>query len=509
MRGTGIFQGMAVKALSVSTAFAIAIAGTSKASAQQQERSFLPSELEFSDYTTGYGHASAGADAVSGSFHRPQEAERETGIFFNADGDRRVGRFRLKGQFNFRQSFENGVRYASTFNPLRDMPYVIADSTGGDWRKQDYSMWVDISTKIAGPLYAGLAIDLEVGRGAKKVDPRPQATMSRISLAPSLSLKTGNAGILSAGFTYTTSREVSNMILYDSSTPQKLYLLKGLGQYTYEIFSNTERERKYSGDRMGALLGWQYAKGSSSLELKAMYSNGQETVFDIDYNKPHYRGRYITDSYSAEADFGYDGGRLCIDARIGYSGSHGSGREFVQYFDSSPDVNAWVTDSEIPARYVRQQDNAVAGIGLGLVSGGNRIWDFRADTEYGNDRQSYRAMSSSMDISSLDIVGNILRNIFLKKSEIALKISGGYRMNLGSDLQYVPRETDDTNISEGLVMADYSILRADYFHAGCGIGYSFRIRKAGKMQIHLNGSLIRSATGLGRYSASISAGYLF
>ncbi|MCM1176622.1 MAG: hypothetical protein NC308_06965 [Clostridium sp.] len=508
MRGTGRFRGTAVRALSVSMAFAIAIAGASKVSAQQQERAFIPSELEFSEYT-GYGHAAIGADIVSGSFHRPQEGEVGTGIFFNADGDRRVGRFRMKGQFNFRQSFENGVRYASTFNPLRDMPYVIADSTGGDWRKQDYSMWVDISTKIAGPLYAGLAIDLEVGRGAKKVDPRPQATMSRISLAPSLSLKTGNAGILSAGFTYTTSREVSNMILYDSSTPQKLYLLKGLGQYTYEIFSNTERERKYSGDKMGALLGWQYTKGNSSLELKAMYSNGQETVFDIDYNKPHYRGRYITDSYSAEADFGYDGGKWCIDADVEYSGSHGSGREFVQHFDSSPDVNAWVTDSEIPARYVRWQDNAGAEVGVGLVSGGKKIWDFRIATEYSNDRQSYSAMSSSMEISSLEIGGNILRNIFMRTSELALKVSGGYRMNLGNSLQYVPREADDTNICEGLVMADYEILKAGYLHAGCSIGYGFRIHNAGQMWINIYGNLLHSATGMGRYSAALSVGYRF
>ena len=68
--------------------------------------------------------------------------------------------------------------------------------------------------------------------------------MSKIGLEPTLSFNAGGAGVFSAGFTYYSYRENSNLILYDSSVPQKLYLLKGLGQYTYEIFSTTERERK-------------------------------------------------------------------------------------------------------------------------------------------------------------------------------------------------------------------------------------------------------------------------
>lgn len=471
-------------------------------------RSFVPSEMELTE-SASCGRASIGADITSGSFHRPQEADTETGIFFIADGDRQVGRFRLKGRFDFRQSFENGIRYASTFNPLRDMPYIIADSTGGNWRKQDYSMWADISAHIAGPLYAGLSIDLEAGRGAKKVDPRPQASMNVIGFTPALSLKMGRAGTISAGFAYTAFKEVSNMILYDSSTPQKLYLLKGLGQYTYEIFSNTERERKYAGDNIGALLSWKYSSGHSSVSVSGGYRNGRETVFDIDYNKPHYRGRYITDRYSAGASYSYDSERLGIDINAEYSGSRGSGREFVQYFDSSPEVNSWITDSEIPGRYIRKKDNAGGEALIYIKSDGKSIWAFRAKAVYGRDRQTYRAMSSSMAISSFSPEAGAMRNLYWKNSEMSIGLSGGYRFNLGDDLMYVPRETTDTNISEGLVMADYEILKSDYFHIGCNLGYGFGIRNAGDMHINLSGRLLRSAAGLCRCNAVLSVAYRF
>lgn len=171
----------------------------------QQTRNAIASEMEFTA-KSDFGRAAVGGDVESGSFHRPQEASDKYGIFFKADGERQVGLFHLKGNFDFRQSFENGIQYSSTFNPLRDMPYVIADSTGGDWRKQYYSMWVDISAKICEKLSAGIGIDLNVGRGAKNIDPRPQAGMSKIGLEPTLSFNAGGAGVFSAGFTYCSYR---------------------------------------------------------------------------------------------------------------------------------------------------------------------------------------------------------------------------------------------------------------------------------------------------------------
>ena len=220
--------------------------------------------------------------------------------------------------------------------------------------------------------------------------------MSKIGLEPALSFNAGGAGVFSAGFTYYSYRENSNLILYDSSVPQKLYLLKGLGQYTYEIFSTTERERKYEGNTLGAVFGWLLTRNDVSVSAKASYLNGMESVFDIDYNKPHYRGKYYTDSWRGKFGFLYDPANWGLHVSADYNGSRGSGRELVQYFNSSSDVNAWVTDSEIPARYVSVNHDVDA---VAIVVDDEQTVD---DQSAGNGRYSDRRR----DGMQLDIVGD-------------------------------------------------------------------------------------------------------
>lgn len=474
----------------------------------QQTRNAIASEMEFTA-KSDFGRAAVGGDVESGSFHRPQEASDKYGIFFKADGERQVGLFHLKGNFDFRQSFENGIQYSSTFDPLRDMPYVIADSTGGDWRKQYYSMWVDISAKICEKLSAGIGIDLNVGRGAKNIDPRPQAGMSKIGLEPTLSFNAGGAGVFSAGFTYYSYRENSNLILYDSSVPQKLYLLKGLGQYTYEIFSTTERERKYEGNSLGAVFGWLLTRNDVSVSAKASYLNGMESVFDIDYNKPHYRGKYYTDSWRGKFGFLYDPANWGLHVSADYNGSRGSGRELVQYFNSSSDVNAWVTDSEIPARYVSVNHDVDAEAGVALKRDGYETWRFAATAGWNSLDQTYKATSSEMKVISADFGARVSRQIRLAKAELDFAGSVDGSKNLDASLQCSRRETDDDNIPVGLVQEDFKILSSNVFGASLEMGCDWSLKHARTVGTRLTGFYQSASAALHRYGVSLGVSFKF
>ncbi len=274
---------------------------------------------------------SAGADYVGGNLHKAQEAEDALGLYMRAVGDRQVGRFRLRGNFLFREAYENGVRFASTFHPERPMPNIIADSTGGNWKKKNYLMGTEISLPVVkGRLDAGVRLDLEVGRGAKKIDPRPQAGLCDIEVMPMLAYHIEDGASLSAGFIYGTFRETSNHILYDSSHPQKLYLMKGLGQYTYEVFSKTERERKSEGERVGLSLGLDGAAGLWHYGASFKYRNGMENVFDIDYSKPHDRGRYINHDFNSLVTVGCSAPRWGLDIRLAADLAAGAGRGFIR-----------------------------------------------------------------------------------------------------------------------------------------------------------------------------------
>ena len=448
--------------------------------ASAQGRQMNAADMECSKPTEGYGQAVLGADFETGTFHRAQDADTKTGIFFNADGERQVGRFRLKGDFRFRQSFENGVRFASTFNPLRDMPYVIADSTGGNWQKQAYAMWADISTPIVqGFLNAGLAMDLDVGRGAKKVDPRPQAGMCRIEIKPSLSFIFLKHFSVSTGFIYGLYRETSNLILYDSSQPQKLYLLKGLGQYTYEVFSSTERERKYEGNTLGGCLSLQYNDDIGNISLYGEYRNGLEKVFDIDYNKPHDRGNYYTHDFRTGLSISAPRENM---ARYGaalsfeYSGLRHSGREFVQHFDSSPEVNSWVTDSSLPGRYLNREDHFNYSIKIYINDRNNRkSWVITDELEWNRYEQSYSAANAYELIKNARYSLGFSKFFHTHRGLFELGCKAKVSRGKGSRLDYTPRETEDTHIAVDLIDHDFA-LPSNWYSGEIGVGYTWKLK---------------------------------
>ena len=450
-------------------------------SVSAQERQLNAADMECAKPTEGYGQAVLGADFETGTFHRAQDAATKTGIFFNADGERQVGRFYLKGDFRFRQSFENDVRFASTFNPLRAMPYVIADSTGGNWKKQSYAMWADISTPIVkGLLNAGLAMDLDVGRGAKKIDPRPQAGMCRIEIKPSLSFSFLNRLSASAGFIYGLYRETSNLILYDSSQPQKLYLLKGLGQYTYEVFSSTERERKYEGTTLGGSLNIRNTNSFGVISLYGDYRNGLEKVFDIDYNKPHDRGNYYTHDFRAglSLDAPREGSaRRGTEMKIEYSGLRHSGREFVQHFDSSPRVNGWVTDSELPGRYTNREDHVSGDVRFFLNDRNalRKSWVFSAAAEWNRCEQNYSAAGARELIRNMRLALGMQKIIRTRGGVLDLGCLARISRGLGSHLDYTPRETGDTHIAVDLIDHDFA-LPSNWHYIRLEAGYIWNLK---------------------------------
>lgn len=458
--------------------------------ASAQERLLNAADMEYGAASGGhdYGLASIGAKFQTGNFHKAQDAADKTGIFFDAEGERQVGLFHLKGDFRFTQSFENGVKYASTFDPLRAMPYVIADSTGGNWQKQHYDMWADMSVPIVkGWLNGGLGVDIEVGRGAKKVDPRPQAGMCRIELKPSLSVNCTKGFSISAGFIYSLYRETSDLILYDSSVPQKLYLLKGLGQYTYEIFGSTERERKYEGNTLGWTMDLRYMGKYCSGNMYFEYRNGLEKVMDIDYNKPHHRGNWYTSGWRFGMAFlaPLDGmSPMGMDVGVDFHENNNSGREFVQHFDSSSDVNGWVTDSELPGRYTAYDSHGRFYVRAYLndFKTYRKSWMFELSLEDNSSIQEYKAAAAKETIKNSRYALAVQKYVFTRSGVFDIALKGKVSRGKGSNLEYTPRETEDTNISAGLIYHDFA-LPSNWYSGDFDLGYTWMLKQSRALRL--------------------------
>ena len=234
-----------------------------------------------------------------------------------------------------------------------------------------------------------------------------------------------------------------------------------------------------------------------------------ESVFDIDYNKPHYRGKYYTDSWRGKFGFLYDPANWGLHVSAEYNGSRGSGRELVQYFNSSSDVNAWVTDSEIPARYVSVNHDVDAEAGVALKRDGYETWRFAATAGWNSLDQTYKATSSEMKVVSADFGARISRQIKLAKAELDFAGSVDGSKNLDASLQCSRRETDDDNIPVGLVQEDFKILSSNVFGASLEMGCDWSLKHARTVGTRLTGFYRSASAGLHRYGVSLGVSFKF
>ncbi|MDR0954274.1 MAG: hypothetical protein LBM20_02680 [Rikenellaceae bacterium] len=459
-----------------------------------------------------YSGISLGTEASDGDFHRPQQPARTNSYLFSAEGSTYLGGFYVSGGFDFRQASERGVQFNSIFDPYRGTPYIIADSTGGDWAKQSYGMWASLASPFVGDRISfGLSVGLDVNRGAKKIDPRPQSNTNRIDLSPSLTLRLGQGHALGGSFLYSRFREKVNLMLYDSSEPQKIYLLKGMGQYTYDIFSGNDRERMYAGDLFGATAQYAYTSARVSLLLGGGYRNELEETTDLEINKPRLRGRFYRTETNAFLRLNIRGDGALHTLRGEYLRQEGSGREIIQVFNPSPQVNAWVTESEAPRRSVTETSRVSAEYALYLhpIDESLYRWKLSLGSTLTDYSDTYDVMYSYMRFRSA-LTALSAERLFSRQSwYLQAGLSAALHTVWDAALRYTEREEDDRSIADGLVYPDFRVLSAGYASGTLSLTGGYRLPDDRSVWLRVAGGYLRAEDRLSRTSVRLTVGYTF
>lgn len=463
-----------------------------------------------------YSNIYVGINYKDGTFHRPQQSSSATDYLFSAEGALKMGEYRIAGGFALEQSYNKNVRFNSIIDPYRGTPYILADSTGGNWQKQSYALWA----KGASPFFynlvsVGLDLQLNVDRGSKKIDPRPQSNVNSISVAPSVTLKQNDFS-LGAYIRYRRFRENSNLILYNTSEPQKIYMLKGMGQYVYDIFSNNERERKYQGDGLGYGLTFGVNKEHTSMDVYMDYANYTEDAMDIESNKPRERGRLYETRYTGGTHINIYSERAKHLIAASYFWQERSGREIIQIFNSSPTVNAWQTDSEAPRRSVNKQ-TAVKGSYSLFLFGNNRskekddyLWRFDLEANYETYSDTYKVMDSYLKYASCHLEAGAARNFALKgNNSLLIHVNGGYHSPSDKSFNYTERETVDQTIAQGLIYPDRDILWSSYYTIGGDVTFSHQLAKSGTLYLRAGYQTLQAQHNLQRNTVWARFGYIF
>lgn len=463
----------------------------------------LGEQIAYSDISLGMGYE-------EGSFHRPQQPARIFDYGLTAEGALSLGKIQASGGFRFLQSKEKDVKFSSILDPFRGTPYIIADSTGGDWTKQAYDVWAQgVSPLIGDVVSFGLRAGIGVCRGAKKIDPRPQSNSNQITVTPSVTMR-WRAHALSGDYTYRRFRENTNLMLYNSAEAQKLYLLKGMGQYVFDIFSANERERQYEGDGHTAGVEYHFTGKRFRLMVRGAYENYVEGASDIENSKPRQRGRIYEQNYSARLVAEWFGDRITHTLEASYGDEERSGREIIQVFVPDAGVNSWVTDSEAPRRSVQSDRSVGLRYALMVMETPNQYkWRVGINGELGKFADEYAVRDSynrfKRGVTDLELV----RNIVVRRSYYRIALSGKLNRVWDTRMNYLSRETDDPTIEEELVRPDVAMLWQNYYGVGGQLTWGYRFNRGESVYVSAAYAYRHTTERYIRNAVELRVGYSF
>lgn len=497
---------------------------------QAQERQFNPVVFDyFRDnhvwFTSGnaaglaganrleFSELNLGADLKTGDFHRPQQSDKSTHYRFSALGGLSIGKVYLQGNFNFRQAFEDGVKFTSILDPYRGTPYQMADSTGGNWRKQQYDMYVKAASPVWFELFSvGLELDLAVGRGAKKIDPRPQTNSNQIHVSPSVAFFLGRH-TLGGGFHYRRYREDIDLMLYNASELQKLYLMRGMGQYFYETFNTTQRERSYQGDGEGFSVQYAFASKRFSAFVSGKYMNYEEDTDDIDKerNRPKRIGRLKDKELGAEARLSLNTKRFIHKLDLNYSSVEHKGTEIGQRFDQTD----YVTISEAPDRSVCKISRIEGQYRLNILNTEHLYgWTIGLKGRYEDYDDSYLVANSYICYTRILGELQVCKNFRLSENQwLQTGLKGMYNAVMDHSMAYnrsnAAEDEYDQTIMEGLIQPDYEYFKQNYYGGGIFVKYNFRFPKTQWFSVGVDANLRQADQKEMRNDYLFRIGYLF
>lgn len=264
---------------------------------------------------TQLGQSQATFQSTRSNFRRPQEAHANQALHLITERYQRSNQALWYGKFAFAQGRDKEINWSSMLNPYRGTPYILADSIGGDWKKQHYTLEAKVASRPIWKerLHVGFNLRYELATGAKQIDPRPLSNTNTLTLGPSLLWHVNNQHQLGLSTQYQSFREYINIEIRQPNTSHNLYRFKGLTIHDHPIPTTSGHSRRYNGNELTGALQHQVNFNSIiTLSSAVGYAQYDESTIDGsatpvpsgDYTR---KKMYITSSLSKRSE---DGRRL-------------------------------------------------------------------------------------------------------------------------------------------------------------------------------------------------------
>lgn len=244
------------------------------------------------------GRTYFGANIEDGDLRRPQQPSVGRVASFLSERYQPLQNASLYGKFSFQHRWDDGIRWSSVLDPYRRNPYIIADSIGGQWKKQLYDLELKASTPLNEnrSLLIGAGIQYKVGTGARQNDPRPLTYTNDITLNPSFIWAVNKKLSLGVNGNFNFFKEKLSFSTSNNEDVHYRYRLAGLGYYY--VAPSVKESRYYTGNTYGGSAQLQWEQENLRVLLNAGYSSRTDKAQDGTI-RPAWYGEFKEDQYHA------------------------------------------------------------------------------------------------------------------------------------------------------------------------------------------------------------------
>lgn len=340
----------------------------------------------------------------------------------------------VRGSVQYRNGVKDRVMWNSSSDYGIVRPYAVADSIGGDVRREQYSFSGGYATR-KDRLHYGFEGSYRALHEYRMIDPRPRNIVSDLTVRASIGYRISDSYLLDLSASYRRYSQSQNLSFYSQKgSNSSVFHLTGLGGHfgRFEGGTSAYTTTRYAGNGYDITLnllpdkvsGWRSSLSYSLLDIVHHLPNQNEVPYTELYTrKAEAKVSYVSDS----------GG-------IDYAADLHAGYEWRKGLESVIDNGAAGRFLELMRFAMYSSDMLCAGLrAVGERPGTSGTISLEAATDYILLNSGYKYPARSFDASGLDMGLKAAYSLRKGRSHFKATLEAGRYQALGAGIT-IPKE---------------------------------------------------------------------
>ena len=163
------------------------------------------------------------------SYKRVSDPAKNAVTGFNTTGMKSYKKLHFLGTLDYNHQISKDIDWSLMMDAERDNPFMIADSIGGDWIKDRYTLGLKVcSDPMWNFIHFGINMNYAVAMGGRDNDPRPKSLVKNIRIIPSVAFKLGSRNNLGISYIYRDYMQDIDVMIKSGVGSAVFYKIMGL-----------------------------------------------------------------------------------------------------------------------------------------------------------------------------------------------------------------------------------------------------------------------------------------